>query len=115
MQKHWLVQRLTLSIATQNDTRSTPLDAFGPRGERGELIVVGQVAMVTYHGGRRTMPTGDAGSPIGGRSLVTQEEAVTGPWTVRPLHGPPRDAGGADKERERGARFYSQTTAQSTT
>ena len=75
---------------------------------------MGQVAMVTYHGGRRTMPTGDAGSPIGGRSSETQEEAVTGPWTVRPLHGPLRDAGGADEERERGARFYSQTAAQST-
>ena len=75
---------------------------------------MGQVAMVTYHGGRRTMPTGDAGSPIGGRSSETQEEAVTGPWTVRPLHGPPQDASGADEERERGARFYSQTAAQST-
>ena len=98
----------------QNATRSTTSDALDPRGERGELIVVGQVAMVTYHGGRRTMPTGDAGSPIGGRSSETQEEAVTGPWTVRPLHRPPWDAGGADKEREWGARFYSQIAAQST-
>ena len=75
---------------------------------------MGQVAMVTYHGGRGTMPTGDAGSPIGGRSSETLEEAVNGPWTVRPLHGAPWDAGGADKERERGARLYSQTAAQST-
>ena len=60
------------------------------------------------------MPTGDAGSPIGGRSSETQEGAVTGPWTVRPLHGPPRDAGGADEEGERGARFNSQSAAQST-
>ena len=86
--------------------------------------------MATDHGGRRTMPTGDAGSPIGsdafgplgergelivGRSSETQEEAVTGAWTVRPLHRAPRDVGGADKGRERGARFYSQTAAQSTT
>ena len=70
--------------------------------------------MVTYHGGGRTMPTADGGSPIGGQSSETQEEAVMGPWTVRPLHGPPRDAGGADEERERGAQFYSETAAQST-
>ena len=75
---------------------------------------MGQVAMVTDHGGRPTMPTGDAGSPIGGRSSETQEEAVMGLWTVRPLNGEPRDAGGADEEREGGARFYSQTAAQST-
>ena len=71
--------------------------------------------MATDHGGRRTMPTGDVGSPIGGRSSETREEAVTGAWTVRPLHRAPRDVGGADKRRERGARFYSQTVAQSTT
>ena len=76
---------------------------------------MGQVAMATDHGGRRTMPTGDAGSPIGGQSSETREEAVTGAWTVRPLHRAPGDFGGADKERERGARFYSQTVAQSTT
>ena len=76
---------------------------------------MGQVAMATDHGGRRTMPTGDAGYPIGGRALETLEEPVTGAWAVRPLHRAPRDVGGADKERERGARFYSQTAAQSTT
>ena len=79
------------------------------------MIVRGQVVMATDLGGRRTMPTGDAGSPIGGRSSEMQEEAVTGAWTVRPLHRAPRDVGRADKGRERGARFYSQTAAQSTT
>ena len=59
--------------------------------------------MATDHGGRRTMPTGDAGSPIGGWSSETREEAVTGPWTVRPLHRAPRDVDGADKGREWGA------------
>ena len=98
----------------QNDTRSTTSDALDPHGECGELIVVGQVAMVTYHGGCRTMPTGDAGSPIAGRSSETQEEAMTGLWTVCLLHGPPRDASGADEERERDARFYNQTAAQNT-
>ena len=61
------------------------------------------------------MPTGDAGSPICGRLSETQEEAVTGAWTVRPLHRAPRDVDGADKERELGAQFYNQTAAHSTT
>ena len=61
------------------------------------------------------MPTSDVGSPIGGRSLVMREEAVTGSWTVRPLHRVPQDVDGANKERELVARFYSQTAAQSTT
>ena len=39
---------------------------------------MGQVAMAIDHGGQPTMPTGDAGSPIGGRSSETREEAVTG-------------------------------------
>ena len=73
------------------------------------------MVMATDHGGWRTMPTADAGSAIDGRSSETQEEAVTGACTVRPLHRAPRDVGGADKGRERGARFYSQTAAQSTT
>ena len=88
---------------------------LGPSEERGELIVVGLVVMATDHGGLRTMPTGDVGSPIDGRSSETREEAVTGGWTVRPLHGGPREVGGADEERERGARFCSQTATQSTT
>ena len=88
---------------------------LGPSGERGELIVVQQVAVATDHGSRRTMPTGDVGSPINGRSLETWEEAVTGGWTVHPLHGGLWEVSGADKERERGAQFCSQTTAQSTT
>ena len=67
-----------MSIATQNDTRSTPSDTFGPRRERGELIVIGQVAMATDHGSRPTMLTGDTGSQIDGRSSKMQQEAVTG-------------------------------------
>ena len=54
------------------------MNAFGPRGERGELIVMGQVAMATDHGGQRTMPTGDVGFPFGGRALEMREEAMTG-------------------------------------
>ena len=71
--------------------------------------------MATDHGCRRTMPTDDAGSLIGGRSSETQEEAVTGAWTVRPLHRALQDVSRADKEREWGARFYSHIAAQSTT
>ena len=71
--------------------------------------------MATDLGGWRTIPTGDARSPISGRSSETQEEAVTGARTVHPLHRAPQDVGGANKGRERGARFYSQTAAQSTT
>ena len=60
--------------------------------------MVGQVAMATDHGGRRTMPTGDAGSPINGRSSETREEAVTGV-----LDGPPvaRGAVGGRRSRRR--------------
>ena len=72
------------------------------------------MVMATDHGGWRTMPTGDAGSPIGRRSPEMREEAVTGAWTVRLLHSALRDVGGADKGRERGARFSNQTAAQST-
>ena len=76
---------------------------------------MGQVAMGTDHGGWRTMPTGDAGSPIDGRSSEMREEAVTGAWTVRLLHRALQEVGGADEEREWGARFCSQTVAQSPT
>ena len=76
---------------------------------------MGQVGMATDHGGRPTMPTSDAGSPIRRRSSETWEEAMTGAWTVRPLHRAPRDVGRANKERELGPRFYNQTAAQSTT
>ena len=75
---------------------------------------MGQLAMATDHGSRPTMPTGDAGSPICRRSSETREEAVTGAWTVRPLHRAPQNVGRDDKESELGPRFYSQTAAQST-
>ena len=76
---------------------------------------MGQVAMATDHDGQPTMPTGDTRSPIDGQSSQTREEAVTGAWTVHPLHRAPWDVGRANKERKRGARFYSQTAAQSAT
>ena len=40
------------------------LGLYGLLGERGELIDAGQVVMATDRSGRRTMPTGTAGSPI---------------------------------------------------
>ena len=101
-------------MSTPNDTRWTPSEALGTPRERGELILVGQVAMATDHGGRRTMPTDDAGSLTGGRSSETREEVLTGAWTVRLLHGALREVDGTDEEREWGARFCSQTTGQTT-
>ena len=101
-------------MAAPNDARSTPLDALSPLGERGELIVVGQVAMATDHGGRRTMPTGNAGSPIGGWPSGTREEVATGAWTVRPLYRAPPGVCGASEAEKDGAPFSCQTAAQST-
>ena len=101
-------------MATPNDTRSTPSDALGPPGERGELIVVGQVAMATDHGGQRTKPTGDAGCPIRGRLLEAREEAPTGAWTVRPLHGAPPGVGKASEGRTDGEQMSNLTAVQST-
>ena len=46
--------------------------------------------MVTNHGGRRTMPTGDAGSPIGGRSSGNAGGGRDGA-----VDGPPVAQGGA--------------------
>ena len=87
---------------------------LGPYGERGELIIVGQVPMATDHGGRRSMPTSDAGSPIDRQSLETWEEAVTGAWTACPLHGVQQEVSRVNKEREQGARLCNHTVAQST-
>ena len=50
-----------------NEARSTLLGLLVPLGRHGELIVAGQVAMVTNRDGRRTMLTGGVGSPIDGR------------------------------------------------
>ena len=76
--------------------------------------------MATDHSGLRTMhgrhtETDDAGSLIIGWSSEMREEAATGAWTVRLLHGAPQDIGGADEERERGAQFCRRTAAQNTT
>ena len=68
--------------------------------------------MATDHGGQQTMPISDTGSSIGGQSLETREEAMTGAWTVYPLQGAPQEVSGAKKDRERGARFYNKTTTQ---
>ena len=42
-------------------------------GERGESIVVGQAAMVIDRSGRRNMPTGAVGSPIGCRDCERRQ------------------------------------------
>ena len=90
-------------MATPNETRSTLSDDLGPPGEGGELIVVGQVAMATDHGGRRTMGTGGTGSPIGERQSETREEVEMETWTVRLLYGAPPGVAKASEGGETGA------------
>ena len=83
-------------------------------GDRGELIAVGEMAMAIDHGGRRTMPTGGAGSSIDGWPSGTAEEAAMETWTVRPLYRAPPRVGGASEAGKDGAPFSCQTAAQST-
>ena len=66
-------------------------------------MVAGQVAMTTSRDGRRTMLTGGAGSSIGGRPSGMRVQNVTGPWTIRPLHGAPPGIGEASEGRTNGA------------
>ena len=77
------------------------------------MIVVGQVAMATNHGGQQTMLTGDAGSLIGGRPSGAQEEAVTGTWTACLLHGAPLGVGKANEGRTNGVQMSNLTAVQS--
>ena len=49
------------------------LGLYGLLGERAELIDVWQVVMATDRSGRRTMPTGMAGSPIGCRDCARRQ------------------------------------------
>ena len=115
-----LTNRLVVKTCTMkmiNEARSTLPGPLVPLGRRGELIVAGQVAMATGRDGRRTMPTGGAGSPIGGRpsgTRGTRVEDATGAWTVRPLHGAPPGIGEASEGRTNGAQMSSLTTVQST-
>ena len=100
-------------MATLNDTRSTLLSDLGPLGGRGELTVVGQMAMAIDHGGRRAMLTGGVGSPIGGWLSVTQE-AATESWAVHLLYQAPLGVGGVSKAEKDCAPFSYQIAAQST-
>ena len=103
-----------MSMATLNDTRSALFNALAPLGERGELIVVGQVAMATEHGGQQTMPTGGMGTLNGTRLLRSQEEVAMEPWTVCPLQGVRQRVSKADVGKEKGARLFCRTTTQNT-
>ena len=49
------------------------LGLYGLLGERGELIVAGQVVMATDRSGWRTIPTGTAGSPINCRDCARRQ------------------------------------------
>lgn len=101
-------------MATLNDTRSALFNALAPLGERGELIVVGQMAMATEHGGQQTMPTGGMGTLNGRRPLGSQEEVAMGAWTVCSLQGLRQRVSKADVGKEKGARLFCQTAAQNT-
>ena len=68
----------TCTVKMNNEARSTLPGPWAPLGRRGELSVAGQVAMATGRDGRRTMPSGGAGSPIGGRPSGTRVEDATG-------------------------------------
>ena len=113
-----LTNRLVVKTCTMkmiNEARSTLPGPLVPLGRRGELIVAGQVAMATGRDGRRTMPSGGAGSPIDGRPSGTRVKDATGAWTVRLLHGAPPGIGEASEGRTNGAQMSSMTTVQSTT
>ena len=69
--------------------------------------------MATGRDGRRTMPTGGAGSPIGGQPSGTRVEDATGPWTVHPLQGAPLGVGKASEGGTNGAQMSNLTTIQS--
>ena len=104
----------TCGMKMINETCSTLLGPLIPLGRRGELIVVGQVAMATGCDGRQTMPTGGTGSPIGGRPSGTRVEDATWTWTVRLLHGAPLGISEASEGRTNGAQMSSLTTVQNT-
>ena len=77
------------------DTRSTPSGPVALLGKRGDSITVGQVAMATDHGGRRTAWTGGAGCLIGERPSGPLGEAAKGARTGCPLPRTPRVVGEA--------------------
>ena len=72
-------------MSMSDEVRSTLSGLVAPAVKRGESIVAEQVAMASDCGGRQTMWTGDAGSPIGGLLSGMQEETETGAWAVRPF------------------------------
>ena len=97
-----------------NNTRSSPLGPLGPLGKRGESIAVGQVAMATAHGGRRTAWAGGVGFLIGGRPSGSLEEDAMGARVGCPLPRTPREVGEGKEKGSKGARMPCLTTAQST-
>ena len=67
LQSFGTVFRASIRDGVQRGESFDSLGLCGLLGERGELIVAGQVAMATDRSGRRTIPTGTAGSLIGCR------------------------------------------------
>ena len=72
--RHCWVHHTFMNISSMEDVWSSPSAPLWLLGTCGELVAVGQVAMATGHGCRRTARTGDAGSSIDGRLLGTPME-----------------------------------------
>ena len=60
LQSFGTVFRASIRDGVQRGESFDSLGLCGLLGERGELIVAGQVAMATDRSGRRTIPTGTA-------------------------------------------------------
>ena len=108
------VCRYTISMSMPIDTRSAPSGPLGLLGKRGESAAMGQVAMATHHGGRRTTRTGGAGYPIGERPSPPLGEDAKGAPAGCLLHRAPQVVGEVKEGGANGAELHCQTAAQST-
>ena len=105
----------TFVMSMNSEARSILSGPLALSQERGESIALGQVAMATDRGSRRTALTGNAGIPIGGRPSGTRKEAVMETWIVRPLYGARPGVGKTSEGGETGAHLSSLTEVQGTT
>ena len=110
-------KHIGLSLTSNSEhgyTERHPIDSLGPVGhlrEMGESAAVGQVAMATDHGGRRTARTGGVGCSIGEPPSGLREDTKG--------HGQaaccPRRRWRSAKEREaNGAELHRQIAVQNT-
>ena len=76
---------------------------------------MGQVAMITDHGGRRAMWIGGVGCPIGDRPSGQPREDAKGAWKGCPLPKTPQVVGQTKDGGVNGAELHCQAAAQSST